>query len=64
MKFKIDKLQQQLNFSRNQLELERKVSREFRTSKANNASEKSELETFFLECIDEVKKDIKKRMDL
>jgi hypothetical protein len=45
------------------LELERKKNKELRSDKSNYVSGRNELEEFFLECIEEVKKDIAKRKE-
>jgi hypothetical protein len=48
---------------KNQLENERKKTKELECGQANYISGKSELEEFFLECVEEVKKNIKKRKE-
>ena len=63
MKFKISKLDHANGVLRTQLELERKKNKELRSDKSNYVSGRNELEGFFLECIEEVKKDIQKRKD-
>jgi hypothetical protein len=45
------------------LENERKKTKELEGGKANYLSGKNELEEFFLECVEEVKKNIKKRKE-
>ena len=64
MKFKLQKLQTNIDLIKQQLEVERNQNRELKTEKANVVSNKNELEEFFLECIEEVKKDISKRKDI
>lgn len=64
MKFKIEKLESQLEMTRAHLEYEKQVNKDLTKYKSNTQAEKSELEGFFLECIEEVKKDIVKRKDI
>ena len=64
MKFKLDKLQVNMDLLRQQLQVERVQNRELKNEKANFISERSQLEEFFLECVDEVKKEISKRKDI
>ena len=49
--------------TKNQLENERKKTKELECGKSNYISAKNELEEFFLECVEEVKKNIKKRKE-
>lgn len=63
MKFKIDKLQAQLNHYTIMLQQERKQNKELQSEKSNYVGNRSELEKLFLECVEEVKKDIGKRYD-
>lgn len=44
--------------------MERNLNKELKTEKSNFVSKRNELEEFFLECIEEVKKDISKRKEL
>ena len=48
MKFKLDKLESNLNTLKNQLELERKLNKDLRSEKVNYASNKNELEEIFI----------------
>ena len=61
MRLKIDKLNQQLQMTKHQLELERRSNREHRSQTSNGIASKNELEQFFMECINEVKKDVQRR---
>ena len=64
MKVKVHNLQSQLNIAIAQLEKERALIRELRSEKSSYALNKKDLEYFFLQCIDEVKKDIGKRREI
>ena len=64
MKRKINNLQSQLNIAIAQLEKERLLIRELRSEKSSYAINKKDLEYFFLQCIDEVKKDVAKRKEI
>lgn len=39
------------------------MTKELKTEKSNSLRDKAELEDFFLDCVNEVKKDIQKRLD-
>jgi hypothetical protein len=58
MKVKLDRLEMQQDLTKSQLEAERKENRDLRSLTSNTIAGKNELEQFFLECINEVKKDI------
>ena len=64
LKYKLDKLEMQYNMVKNQLENERRRTKELESGKSNYISGKNELEEFFLECVEEVKKNIKKRKEM
>ena len=59
----MERLQEQLASTKAMLEQERKLNKELRCEKVNYASDRNELEEFFLECIDAVKCDISKRKE-
>lgn len=63
MKFKLQKLDHANGVLRNQLEIEHKKIKELRSDKSNYLSGRNELEEFFLECVEEVKKEIQKRKE-
>lgn len=46
------------------LEQEKQLVKEFKRDKVNEASDRSEFEKLFLQCVEEVKKEIKKRKEL
>ena len=46
---------------RNKLDFERKNSKWAQSQKANRMVERTDLEDFFLQCVEEVRKDILKR---
>ena len=47
-----------INHLKSQLESERRLLRQIRSAKTNYITEKGELEDFFLQCVEEVRKDI------
>jgi len=49
---------------KSQLDQERKQMRQMRAEKVNFLTQKNELEEFFLQCIEEVRKDIVKRRSI
>lgn len=57
-------MESQLSLALLQLENERKMNRELVSKNSNTVQDKNELEVFFLECVDELKKDIAKRREL
>jgi hypothetical protein len=61
LKFKIDKLKTSIDTIKNQMNVERMTIQELKTEKVNFITDRNELEKFFLECIEEVKKGIAKR---
>ena len=60
---RLAKMQVNMDNTRRLLDEERKINRELRCEKVDVASSRNELELFFLECVDEVKKEIAKRLD-
>jgi hypothetical protein len=46
---------------KNQIDMEKKNARSLRADKVNFTTQRNELEEFFLQCIEEVRKDIVKR---
>lgn len=64
MKFKLNKLETNYELIRQQLEVEKNNVRELKEDRTNFVTHRNELEEFFLECMDEVKKDINKRREL
>lgn len=52
LKLKVDKLEAQLQMTRKQLEYQRKTAKDQVDQQINSARMTSELETFFLECIE------------
>lgn len=64
MKIKIDNLQSQLDIAISQLDQERKLNKELTSEKSNFAANRNEMEVFFLDAIEEVKKEIQKRKEL
>ena len=60
---RLAKLQVNMDNTRRLLDEERKINRELRCEKVDVASSRNELELFFLECVDEVKREISKRLD-
>lgn len=49
---------------KNQIDTEKKNARSLRADKVNFMMQRNELEEFFLQCIEEVRKDIVKRKSL
>lgn len=64
MKFKLKKLEMNNQILRQQLEVERAQYKELRCERTNFITHRNELEEFFLECMDEVKKDISRRREM
>lgn len=46
------------------MEFEKQQNREVKSDQANYITKRNELEEFFLQCVEEVKKDIQKRKDI
>lgn len=63
LKRKLDKANSQLFHVQRQLDNERQTVRELKTEQVNYASGKNDLECLFMECVEEVKKEITKRRD-
>ena len=61
MKNKELKYAETIRHLKNQLDTERKMARNLRADKVNFMTHRNELEEFFLQCIEDVRKDIVKR---
>lgn len=61
LKFKVDKLKSNVETFKNQIRVERNLINDLKTEKVNFINDRNELEKFFLECIEEIRKGIVKR---
>lgn len=61
LKAKEHKYVETINHLKSQIDLEKKNTRTLRADKVNFMMQRNELEEFFLQCIEEVRKDIVKR---
>jgi len=64
MKMREDRYEETIRHLRNQMELVKKSSVKLKRDKVKFSQDKTDLEEFFLSCIEEVKKDILKRRAL
>ena len=61
LKFKVDDRDSQIYDLRGKLELERKNAKWTKTDKVKRVMERNDLEEFFVECVEEVRKDVVRR---